>query len=127
MSASDIVTGFIEAIERKDIDAACALLHPEVSYENMPMNPISGRDATKATLEAFLAPADAVEWPVSFQIEDGRRVVNERIDRFRINNGWLELAVVGIFELDDGGLITLWRDYFDMGSYQRQMAELTAG
>ncbi|MEZ5248435.1 MAG: limonene-1,2-epoxide hydrolase family protein [Ilumatobacteraceae bacterium] len=41
-------------------------------------------------------------------------------------SGWLELPVAGVFEVNDEGLITLWRDYFDMGAYQRQMAELTA-
>jgi limonene-1,2-epoxide hydrolase len=30
-----------------------------------------------------------------------------------------------VFEVDDDGLITLWRDYFDLASYQRQLAELT--
>ena len=28
-------------------------------------------------------------------------------------------------EFGDDGLITLWRDYFDLASYQRQLAELT--
>jgi limonene-1,2-epoxide hydrolase len=84
MSPSEIVTAFIEAIERKDIAAAAALASPSISYENVPMQPIVGRDAMAATLEMFLANAS-----------------------------------------DDDGLITLWRDYFDLASYQRQLAELT--
>jgi len=30
-----------------------------------------------------------------------------------------------VFEVDADGLISLWRDYFDLASYQRQLAELT--
>jgi limonene-1,2-epoxide hydrolase len=120
----DVVTAFIRAIEAKDVAAAVAMLHPEVAYENMPITPIVGNDAVAAALEAFLGPADEVEWQILRQHEAGRVVVNERLDRFRIGDGWLELPVAGVFELDDAGLITLWRDYFDLGTYQRQLADL---
>lgn len=127
MTPSETVTAFIEAIERRDIDAACAMLADDISYENMPMDPIVGRDAVRATLESFLGPASEVAWPVSSQFASGNRVANERLDRFKIGDGWLELPVAGFFEVDDGGMITLWRDYFDLGSYMKQLGELTAG
>ena len=123
-SPEQIVNTFISAIEAKDVDAAVALLADDVSYETMPMDPIVGRDAVAATLRMFLQPASEVEWPVRRQLVDGTCVVNERLDRFKIGDGWLELPVAGLFEVDNG-LITLWRDYFDMGDYQRQMGELT--
>ena len=52
-------------------------------------------------------------------------MINERIDRFEIGDGWLELPLAGIFEVNDDDKISLWLDYFDMGSYTRQMAKLT--
>lgn len=124
MTPSETVQLFIAAIERKDIDAAMDLLAEDVRYENMPIDPIVGRDAVRATLGMFLEPASEVDWPVLRQVVDGNCVMNERLDRFKIGDGWLELAVAGVFEVDNDQ-ITLWRDYFDMGSYQRQMAELT--
>jgi len=123
MTPSEIVNTFIAAIERKDIDGAVELLAEDVSYENMPMDPIVGREAVAATLQMFLGPAAAVEWPVLREMADEHCVVNERLDRFQIGDGWLELPVAGFFEVSDGR-ITLWRDYFDMGTYQRQMAAL---
>lgn len=126
MTPSETVTQFMQAIERKDVDAAGALVADDISYENMPMQPIVGRDAMVATLNMFLGNASEVDWQIVSQYEAGSVVFNERVDRFKIGDGWLELPVAGIFHLDDAGLITLWRDYFDMGSYQRQMAELTA-
>lgn len=124
MDPQAIVRDFIAAIERKDIEAAAALLADDVRYENMPIDPIVGRDGVVATLSMFLAPASEVAWPVLRELVDGSCVVNERLDRFKIGDGWLELPVAGVFEVTDG-VITLWRDYFDMGAYQRQMAELT--
>lgn len=126
MSPAETVTEFIRAIERRDVDAAVALTSPEISYENMPIDPIVGQDGLRATLEMFLAPAAEVDWRIVSQYEIGDVVVNERVDRFQIGDGWLELPVAGVFHVDDGS-ITLWRDYFDLGVYQRQMNELTAG
>lgn len=126
MTAGDVVTEFIRAIERKDVAAAAALAAPGIRYENMPTDPIVGRDAMIATVQYFLSSASEVDWKILRQQESGGVVFNERVDRFRIGDGWLELPVAGVFEVDDDGLITLWRDYFDMGAYMRQMAALTA-
>lgn len=126
MTASDVVTRFIAAVERQDVDAAVALAAPDISYENMPIAPIVGRDGLAATLRMFLDAASEVEWRILRQVEVDGVVFNERLDRFRIGDGWLELPIAGVFEISDDGLITLWRDYFDMGSYQRQFGALTA-
>lgn len=125
-SPSEVVTAFIEAIERQDIEAAAALAAPDISYENMPIDPIVGREAMAATLAMFIDAASDVEWHILTQFEYGDTVANERLDRFRIGDGWLELPVAGFFRVGDDGLISLWRDYFDMGTYQHQMAELTS-
>lgn len=124
MTPTETVNAFIAAIERKDVEAAVALVSDDVSYENMPMQPIVGPAAMAATLEMFLAPASEVDWPVLRQFEVGNVVVNERLDRFKIGDGWLELPIAGVFEVVDGK-ISLWRDYFDMATYSSQMAELT--
>lgn len=126
MTPDEIVRAFISAIEAKDIPAAAAMVAPDISYENMPMQPVVGRDAMVAVLDGFLARADEVEWIIHEQWTDGRTVINERNDRFRIGDGWLELPIAGIFKIDENDQITLWRDYFDLSSYMNQMKELTA-
>lgn len=128
MTPSETVTAFIRAVERKDLDAALELLGDEISYENMPIQPITGKPGVRATLEAFLGgEVTDVDWQVLRQVESGTTVVNERLDRFRIGDGWLELPVAGVFEVDAAGRITLWRDYFDMNSYVQQRGALTGG
>ena len=126
MSSGETVKRFIEAIEHRDLDAAGQMLGEDVSYENMPMQPIIGRDAVLKVVASFLEPAELVDWKILRQWEFGGVVVNERIDRFRIGNGWLELPVAGFFEVDAHGQILLWRDYFDLGSYLSQLADLTS-
>jgi limonene-1,2-epoxide hydrolase len=126
MSPAETVTAFIEAIERKDIDAAVALTAENISYENMPTDPVVGHEVLAGMLNAFLGPANEVDWQILSQFEFGTTVLNERFDRFQIGSGWLELPIAGVFHINGEGKIFLWRDYFDMGSYQRQFAELTA-
>jgi limonene-1,2-epoxide hydrolase len=127
-SPSAVVDAFIAAVERKDLSGAGALLADDISYENMPMQPIVGRDATVSVLNSFLAPVAAVDWQIVRQLESGTVergcVANERVDRFEYPKGWLELPVAGFFEVVDGR-ITLWRDYFDMNAYVTQRKTLT--
>lgn len=120
-----MVAAFIAAIERKDIESAVAMLADDVSYENVPMQPIVGAATVKAVLSSFLDAASEVSWPVRRELADGNTVMNERLDRFKIGDGWLELPVAGVFEVDADGRITLWRDYFDLASYTNQLAALT--
>ena len=125
MTPAELVTSFIEAIERKDVDAATQLLTEDVSYENVPIEPIVGPAAVAQTLQGFLAPATEVDWQILRQTQHGELVINERLDRFKIGDGWLELPVAGFFEITDGK-ISRWRDYFDMATYTTQLTELTA-
>jgi limonene-1,2-epoxide hydrolase len=122
-----VVAAFIAAIERKDVDAAVGMLADDVSYENVPMQPIVGATTVKVVLSSFLDAASEVSWPVRRELADGNVVMNERLDRFKIGDGWLELPVAGVFEVNADGRITLWRDYFDMATYTTQLSALTSG
>jgi len=127
MSISDpgeVVSAFITAIEAKDLDTALELVTDDVSYENVPMSPIVGRDAVRSALERFLAMAAVVDWQVSRQLVSANAVANERLDRFQIGDGWLEMPVAGFFEVTGKGQISLWRDYFDLPTYTTQLAAL---
>jgi limonene-1,2-epoxide hydrolase len=124
--ALDTVRAFIAAAEAKDLVRAAELLDPDVRYENVPVDPIVGRDETIAFLGMFLSTASEVEWKVLREIEVGDVVMNERLDRFRLDGGWLDLPVAGVFEVINGR-ITLWRDYFDMGTYMTQLGQLNGG
>jgi limonene-1,2-epoxide hydrolase len=60
---------------------------------------------------------------VHHQAESPRgAVLNERTDRFKLDERWIELPVMGVFELR-GGKISAWRDYFDLQMWMKQMPQ----
>ncbi|MBM3638219.1 MAG: limonene-1,2-epoxide hydrolase [Actinobacteria bacterium] len=127
MNAESVVNQFFTAVERINIDEAVTYLADDVSYENMPVQPVRGKDEVRNLMSAFLAASTEVEWRVLRQHYVDNVVFNERLDRFKMNGGWLELPVAGVFEINEAGKISLWRDYFDMGTYMDQLTSLMQG
>lgn len=122
----DLVRQFVSAIELKDIDTACALLAPDCEYDNVPMGPRFGPEAVRAGLEPFVNACSQIDWVIHHQVafaeaEGTGTVMNERLDRFHMGGRWVEVPVAGLFRISDG-LITLWRDYFDLATFQTQMS-----
>ena len=60
---------------------------------------------------------------ISHVAVNGPTVFIERLDRHHYPGGWAELPVVGVLEVHDG-LITAWRDYFDLATLQRNLAQV---
>jgi limonene-1,2-epoxide hydrolase len=118
------VTEFIHALERNDLDAATALVAEECEYDNVPMGKVFGPDGIRTLLAPMLGAATAIEWVVHREAAQGPYVFNERTDRFQMPFGWIEIPVVGVWEVHDGR-ITLWRDYFDEATYRRQLPSRT--
>jgi limonene-1,2-epoxide hydrolase len=125
---ADVVTSFIQAIESRDLDAAVAHLTEHVEYDNVPIGKTHGRDGVRATLGPFLAGFEEIRWVVTYQLATGTLdegvVMNERIDRFRKGDHWLELPVAGLFIVHHGQ-IAVWRDYFDKDTLYSQMAAVS--
>jgi len=118
---TDLILSFIEAWSRNDIDELMAFFAADAVYHNIPVAPVSGAEAIRATITGFAGAAEAVEWIVHEIAETaGGAVLTERTDRFRIAGEWIELPVMGTFEVH-GGAITAWRDYFDMSQFTSQL------
>ena len=121
MTPAEVVQGMIAAIERKDLAAACAFMADDVEYDNVPMAKVFGVEAVTTTLAPFIGGCTRIEWVVNHQAASGEVVMNERVDRFEMGGRWVELAVAGLFIVRDGKIV-LWRDYFDLGAFQRAMS-----
>lgn len=120
MTAGELVTAFIRALERKDLDAACAMVTADCEYDNVPFAKVYGPDAIRGVLEPFLGACSGVDWVVHHQAETADIVMNERTDRFEMGGTWRELRVAGLFVVREGK-IALWRDYFDLGQFTAAM------
>jgi limonene-1,2-epoxide hydrolase len=79
------------------------------------MGKVSGPEGVRAVLEPFFAPTLENEFRVLREAVNGNIVFLERLDRHLLASGWVELPVTGVFEVNDG-LITLYRDYFDLNT-----------
>lgn len=121
-SPLETVSRFCEAWSRLDLDEIVGLLADDAVYHNIPIDPVTGRDAIRATIAGFTAGVERVEFEVRNAAAVGNVVLNERIDRFVMPDRTIELPVMGTFEVADDGRITAWRDYFDMNQFMSQLA-----
>ena len=115
----DLIRRFCDAFARRDVDELLAFVSDDAVYHNMPGPPVQGKPAIRAVLERFLSPAQSVEFVMLNIAATGNVVLTERVDRFVMGETTVELPVAGVFEVG-GGLITAWRDYFDMATWTRQ-------
>ena len=110
------------------IDDALAMLADDVLYDNVPFPDIVGRAGVEQFHKGFgIGTAFRVDWQVTRIAVADNVVLNERIDIFHHQDGGtITLPVMGTLSVEDGR-ITVWRDYFDAGDFERQLAALQAG
>ena len=120
MTPLETVEAFISALEKKNIDAAIALLDEDCEYDNVPMGKVFGSNAVKEMRGPMIENCSNVDWPTHRASSTGNLVFNERLDRFEMGGSWIEIPVCGVWEVIDGK-ITLWRDYFDLATYRDQL------
>ena len=121
----DIATTFFGHWTANRIEDALAMLSDDVLYDNVPLPKITGRDNVRKFHQDFgVGTAFKVEWTVTNIAASGNVVLNERIDVFtHESGGTITLPVMGTVTVENG-VITVWRDYFDLGDFERQVSLL---
>ncbi|WP_244489897.1 limonene-1,2-epoxide hydrolase family protein [Rhizobium sp. Leaf391] len=101
------------------------MLSDDVLYDNVPLPNIVGRNNVRKFDEDFgVGTAFKVDWTVSNIAASGNVVLNERIDVFTHDSGaTIRLPVMGTVTVENG-VITVWRDYFDLADFERQVSLL---
>lgn len=121
MTPTETVQAFIGHWNSGDLEAMYALCAEDVTWHNIPMDPIVGVATMRAAVAGFMGPVDRCEWEVHAIAANGSTVLTERTDAFILKDGRrAALPVMGTFEIDGDGRIKAWRDYFDMGQFQRE-------
>ncbi len=116
MSNSDIIRDFIAAWNRCDFDGIYSLMTEDVTYHNIPWEPLHGKEAVRQAITAF--GIEACDWTLHHIAESGRVVLTERTDRIRLGGRWVALRIMGAFEVENGRICS-WRDYFDPADLTR--------
>jgi len=118
---TDIVRRFCAAWGDGDVDTVMALFTDDAVYHNIPVDPVTGKEAIQATIAGFTQGVERIEFRVLNLVGDGNVVLTERVDAFFLPGKTIELPVMGTFEVRDGK-IAAWRDYFDLNQFLSQMA-----
>ncbi|HEY2658335.1 MAG TPA: limonene-1,2-epoxide hydrolase family protein [Caulobacteraceae bacterium] len=125
MTDIDIVRHFIDRLAAHDAEGAGRLMADDVFVHNMPIDPTRSK---AAWIEQMLAFGGAGELQIELLqiVGDGKGVVlTERMDSFLRAGHRIDLPVMGAFTLQDGKIVS-WREYFDMGTYQRALEAAAA-
>lgn len=121
---AECVSHFIALWNSRDMAAILAMMTPDCVYHNIPWPAVVGIADIRASLEVFVGSAARIDWRMLNIAEtDSGIVLTERLDRFLIQENWIEMPVMGTFELRNG-LISHWRDYFDSAQFEKAMASL---
>lgn len=120
-TAIDLVTEFCEQWNKgADVDTLVGYFTEDAVYHNIPVDPVTGREAIKATISMFMTGVERVDFETRNIAAAGNVVLTERIDRFFLPHTTIELPVMGTFEIE-GDKIAKWRDYFDLNQYMTQL------
>jgi limonene-1,2-epoxide hydrolase len=103
-----------------------AFFTDDAVYHNIPLAPVTGREAIEKNIVSFIrpgkaaapgvVPVESIDFRIINIAANGPVVMTERVDVFKLPDKSFELPVMGTFEVRDGK-INAWRDYFDMNQF----------
>jgi limonene-1,2-epoxide hydrolase len=116
-----VIRKFIEAWSRLDPEELAGYFAEDGVYHNMPAGAVSGRANVEKFIRGFTASWTETTWDLLNIACSANVVIAERLDRTRAGDKSVDLPCVGVFELE-AGKIKVWRDYFDLATYQKGLA-----
>jgi len=117
------VRNLIAAWAKLDLDYMLEQFTENAVFENVPMELIVGKRAIREAMSAFMTLCTAAPWQLkNIAVTERGTVMTERDDIFDLKDGRrVHVRVMGSFDVNDQGLITHWRDYFDLADWNREM------
>ncbi len=101
-----------------------AFFTDDAVYHNIPMAPVTGREAIANNIASFIRPGapgiESIEFRVINIAANGPVVMTERVDVFKLPHKSFEMQIMGAFEVSHGK-INAWRDYFDQSQFTSRM------
>ena len=117
-----VVVDFFNAFGRLDLEAALSYLTGDCLHDDKPV----GLHEGKAAIRDFFAPQMGDLESFRAEMKDtmtvGNLVMNERVDYVGLKNGkTAAIPIMAAFEIQEGK-IAVWRDYYDMATFQKQVS-----
>ena len=117
-TAERVVTDFLAAWERGNIDEIMSFFAADAVYHNIPVPAVIGATAIREAFLGFAKLMDSIVIENLHVVAAGDVVFTERIDKFRSRTVALDLPVAGVFEVRHGKIVA-HRDYFDYQTWMR--------
>jgi limonene-1,2-epoxide hydrolase len=115
------IVAFVKAWPTADATTLGSFFAEDAVYHNGPLEPVIGRNAIVSTFAQLMSTGGLVDVDVIHMISDGPIVMTERVDHLTRSDGTtISLPMMGVIEVHDG-LITAWRDYFDLAQFTSQL------
>ncbi len=123
VNCEKVVSDLFAARTRLDLDGIMSYFAEDGVWDNVPMSPAKGRAAIREMTHGFLKDTDTFSAEIKRTVHEGNVVFNERVDTIVMKNGKkAAIPVAGMFEMNDAGKIKVWRDYFDLATFTKQLA-----
>lgn len=118
----DVVDRLLAAIEHRDLRSIADVLAPTTTWQNVPHEVFTGREAVVRLLGSILTWSDRVEWEVVSASYDAGIAWLERVDRFWIDGEQHAVRCNGVVAVDTAsGHVTSVRDYVDLGEWRARI------
>jgi limonene-1,2-epoxide hydrolase len=123
-NSEKVVSDLFAAWTRLDLDGIMSHFTDDGVWDNVPMNaPAKGKAAIREMTHGFLKDTTRFEAKILKTVHVGNTLMNERVDTLAMKSGKTAVVpVVGVFEFNDAGKIVAWRDYFDLGTFTKQLS-----
>ena len=120
-TVQDFITAFVKVWPGADPAPLESFFAEDATYHNVPLEAVTGRSAIMATFAQFMSMGGQVDVEIVHLVAKGPIVMNERVDHFTTDDGTtISLPMMGVIEVNNG-LITAWRDYFDLSQFMSQL------
>ena len=117
-----VISDLFAAWTRLNLDEVMSYFAEDAVWDNVPMSPAKGKQAIREMTHGFMKDMSAFSVKILKSLHEGNVVFDSRVDTITTKSGKkAELPVAGMFELDDAGKIKVWRDYFDLATFTRQI------
>ena len=123
VNCEKVVADLFAAWTRLSLDEVMSYFAEDAVWDNVPMSPAKGKQAVREMTYGFLKDMSAFSVKILRSLHEGNVVFNSRVDTITMKSGKkAEVPVAGMFELDDAGKIKIWRDYFDLATFTKQIS-----
>src|SRR5215510_14928157 len=117
-----VVVGFFRAFDRLDLEGALSYLAEDCVHDDKPVGIHRGKEEIRQFFAPQMKTLKSFRAELKETLSAGDMVMNERVDWIELQGGKkAALPVMGAFEIR-AGKIAVWRDYYDMGSFHKQIS-----